>query len=84
VRGPQINEPTRAGFARVGCSENAQDSHRTISDFAKKPSDLAEGAAKGAAIDPELAELLARWKNLPPDIRSAVLTIARQHPANNT
>ncbi len=61
----------------------AQDRHRTISDSAGKFSDLADGAANSAAIDPELAELLKRWKDLPPVIKAAVLAIARQHPAND-
>jgi len=59
---------------------NARDRHQTIGDFAEKSGDSKEGAAKSAAIDPELAELLGRWKNLPPVIKSAILAIARQHP----
>jgi len=69
--------------ARESTLSIAQDRHRTISNSAEKSSDLAKGAAKSAAIDPELAELLERWKNLPPVIKSAVLAIARQHPAND-
>jgi hypothetical protein len=58
---------------------NAQDRHRTIADSSEKSSDSAKGAAKSAAIDPMLAELLAGWNNLPPVIKSAILAIARQH-----
>ena len=61
---------------------NAQDRGRTIADSNGKSSDSGKGAAKSAAIDPMLAELLAGWNNLPPVIKSAILAVARQHPAN--
>jgi hypothetical protein len=70
-------------YKTISYKIHAQDRHRTISNSAEKSGDLAEGAAKSAAIDPELAELLGRWKNLPPVIKSVVLAIARQHPTNN-
>jgi hypothetical protein len=62
---------------------NAQDRDRTIPDSTEKSSDSAKGAAKSAAIDPMLNELLARWNNLPPVIKSAILAVARQHPAKD-
>jgi hypothetical protein len=37
------------------------------------------GAAKSAATDAELAELVAGWKDLPDVIKSAILAVARQH-----
>ena len=58
---------------------NAQDRDRTIADSTGKSSDSAKGAAKSAAIDPELAELLATWDDLPPVLKSAILAVARQH-----
>jgi hypothetical protein len=60
----------------------AQDRDRTIADSTGKSSDSEKGAAKGAAADPMLAELLARWNNLPPVIKSAILAIAGQHQAS--
>ena len=60
----------------------AQDRDRTIADSTGKSSDSGKGAAKSAAIDPMLAELLAGWNNLPPVIKSAILAVARQHQAN--
>jgi hypothetical protein len=63
-------------------SLNAQDRDRTIADSTKKSSDSDKGAAKSAAIDPMLAELLAGWNNLPPVIKSAILAVARQHKVN--
>jgi hypothetical protein len=60
----------------------AQDRDRTIADFPEKSSDSAKGAAKSAAIDPMLTELMARWNNLPPVIKSAILAVARQHHAS--
>ena len=60
---------------------NAQDRDRTIADSTEKSSDSAKGAAKCAAIDPMLAELLAGWDNLPPVIKSAILAVARLHEA---
>jgi hypothetical protein len=59
-------------------SSFAQDRDRTIADSTQKSSDSAKGAAKSAAIDPMLAELLARWNNLPRVIKSAILAVARQ------
>jgi hypothetical protein len=61
--------------------DDAQDRDRTIADSTEKSSDSAEGAAKSAAIDPMLTELLAGWNNLPPVIKSAILAVARQHQA---
>ncbi len=72
-----------AGNAVLSLSSSAQDRHRTIAEFLEESGDSGNGAAKSAAIDPELNELLGRWKNLPPVIKSAVLAIARQHPAND-
>jgi hypothetical protein len=59
-------------------SSFAQDRGRTVADSTEKSSDSAKGAAKSAAIDPMLAELLARWNNLPRVIKSAILAVARQ------
>ena len=59
----------------------AQDRDRTIADFPEKSSDSAKGAAKSAAIDPELANLVANWPSLPAMIRAAILAVARQHLA---
>jgi hypothetical protein len=64
---------------RVAIS-NAQDRDRTIADSAQKSSDSAKGAAKSAALDPELADLVANWPSLPGIIKSAILAVARQHP----
>jgi hypothetical protein len=61
---------------------SAQDRDRTIADSTEKSSDSAKGAAKSAAIDPMLTELLAGWDNLPPVIKSAILAVARQHLAD--
>ena len=72
------NEQSRPGWGRL---LDARDRDRTIRDLPEKSSDLAEGAAKSAAIDPILAELLARWDNLPPVIKSAILAVAREHRA---
>lgn len=74
---PAIEEgdPHRIAFM------NAQDRDRTIADSTEKSSDSAKGAAKSAAIDPMLTELLAGWNNLPPVIKSAILAVARQHQA---
>jgi hypothetical protein len=58
---------------------NAQDRDRTIADSTGKSSDSAKGAAKSAAIDPELADLVANWPSLPVIIKSAILAVARQH-----
>jgi hypothetical protein len=58
---------------------NAQDRDRTISDSTQKSSDFEKGAAKSAAIDPELADLSANWSALPAMIKSAILAVARQH-----
>jgi len=63
--------------------QDAQDRDRTIADSTEKSSDSAKGAAKSAAIDPMLTELLARWNNLPPVIKSAILAVARQHLAKD-
>ena len=59
-------------------SSCAQDRHRTIVDFAEKSSDFEKGAAKSAAIDPELSELLRRWEKLPRVLKSTILAVARQ------
>ena len=69
-------DPLRVAFGL------AQDRGRTIADSTGKSSDSGKGAAKSAAIDLMLAELLAGWNNLPPVIKSAILAVARQHPAN--
>jgi hypothetical protein len=61
---------------------SAQDRDRTIQDSPEKSSDSARGAAKSAAIDPELAELVANWHSLPAIIKSAILAVARQQLAN--
>ena len=50
-----------------------------MADFPEKSSDFAKGAAKSAAIDPELAELAAVWPSLPAIIKSMILGVARQH-----
>jgi hypothetical protein len=60
-------------------SSYAQDRDRTISDSAAKSTDSVNGAAKSAAIDPELADLIANWPSLPAIIKSAILAVARQH-----
>ncbi|HEX4053868.1 MAG TPA: hypothetical protein VHX86_06355 [Tepidisphaeraceae bacterium] len=60
---------------------DAQDRGRTIADSTEKSSDSAKGAAKSAAIDPELAELVSNWNTLPVIIKSAILAVARQHSA---
>jgi hypothetical protein len=60
---------------------NAQDRDRTIADSAEKSSDSAQGDAKSAAIDTELADLVANWPSLPAIIKSAILAVARQHSA---
>ena len=57
----------------------AQDRDRTIADSAEKSSDSAKGAAKSAAIDPELAELVSNWTTLPAIIKSVILAVAREH-----
>jgi hypothetical protein len=61
--------------------EAVQDRDRTIPDSAGKLSDSANGAAKSDAIDPELADLVAKWPSLPAIIKSAILAVARQRPA---
>jgi hypothetical protein len=61
--------------------QNAQDRDRTIADSTEKSGNSAKGAAKSAAIDPDLAELLERWKNLLPIVKSVILAVARQHIA---
>jgi hypothetical protein len=38
--------------------------------------------AKGDATNPMLTKLLARWNNLPPIIKSAILAVARTHKTN--
>lgn len=58
---------------------DAQDRDRTIGDSAEKSSDSAPGAAKSAAIDPDIAELAAKWPSLPAIIKSAILAVARPH-----
>jgi hypothetical protein len=59
----------------------AQDRDRTIPYSTEKSSDFTKGAAKSAAIDPDLAELVANWPSLPALIKSAILAVARQHLA---
>ena len=76
-----------SGAPKIAADDNgfgltAQDSDRTIADSTGKSSDSAKGAAKSAAIDPMLKELLARWNNLPPVIKSAILAVARTHKSN--
>jgi hypothetical protein len=66
---------------RIAAFPIAQDRGRTIADSTEKSSDSAKGAAKSAAIDPELAELSAQWHILPAIIRSAILAVARQYLA---
>jgi hypothetical protein len=67
-------------FSRLrGRRVTAQDRSRTIADSTGKSSDSAKGAAKSAAIDPELAELSAQWHTLPAIIKAAILAVARQH-----
>jgi len=67
---------------RNGSFDNAQDRDRTILDSSQKSRDSSKGAAKSAATDPMLTELLARWNSLPPVIKSAILAVAQQHQAN--
>jgi len=50
-------------------------------DSARKSSEPAQGAAKSAAIDPDLANLVANWASLPSVIKSAILAVAREHLA---
>jgi hypothetical protein len=57
----------------------AQDRGRTVADSTGKSSDSGNGAAKSAAIDPELAELAAVWPSLSAIIKSVILGVARQH-----
>jgi hypothetical protein len=71
--------PEIAADAVLSLSSCAQDRGRTIAESAEKSSDSSNGAAKSAAIDPELANLFAIWDKLPPMIRSAILAVARQH-----
>jgi hypothetical protein len=63
--------------------KTAQDRGRTIADSTRESSDSGKGAAKSAAkiaaIDPELADLVANWPSLPVIIKSAILAVARQH-----
>ena len=57
------NDPGKSDITCLQIStyaKYAQGRHRTISNSTEKSSDLAEGAAKSAAIDPELGELLGR------------------------
>jgi hypothetical protein len=68
-----------AGNAVFSLSSCAQDRGRTIADSSEKSSDSAKGAAKSAAIDPELAALVANWPALPAIIKSAIIAVARQH-----
>jgi hypothetical protein len=58
---------------------HAQDRGQTIVDSPEKSSDSAKGAAKSAAIDPELADLVKDWPSLPTMIKSAILAVARPH-----
>ena len=58
---------------------DAQDRGRTIRDFSEESCSLVNSAAECAAIDPELSELLARWRTLPYVIKSAILAVARQN-----
>jgi hypothetical protein len=66
-------------FMPIGRLLIAQDRGRTIADSTEKSSDSAKGAAKSAAIDPELAELAAVWPSLSAIIKSVILGVARQH-----
>jgi hypothetical protein len=61
------------------CGLYAQDRGRTIADSPEKSSEPAKVAAKSAAIDPKLAEVLARWNELPSVLKSAILAIVRQN-----
>lgn len=70
---------TNAAPSRDG-GWNAQDRGRTIAESARKSRDSAIGAAKSAAIDSELSELIQRWNDLPAAMKSAVLAIVRQFP----
>ena len=58
---------------------DAQDRDRTIHDFPEKSSNSAKGAAKSAAIDLELAELVANWSSFPALIKSAILAVACEY-----
>jgi hypothetical protein len=71
--GKQEGDPSWIAF------KIAQDRGRTIADSTEKSSDSAKGAAKSAAIDPELAELAAVWPSLSAIIKSVILGVARQH-----
>jgi hypothetical protein len=61
---------------------NAQDRGRTIFNSLEEKSNSEDGAAKSAVLDPELVVLINRWKNLPAVIKSAILAIACQEPAD--
>jgi len=58
---------------------HAQDRGRTSGNSSKELADSTNGAAKSAAIDPELASLVANWHLIPGILRSAILVIARHH-----
>ncbi len=73
TRPKQEGDPHRIAFKR------AQDRGRTIADSSEKSSDSGKGAAKSAAIDPELAALVASWPALPAIIKSAIIAVANQH-----
>jgi hypothetical protein len=81
----EIKEPRfpveNTANAVVQLTPIAQDRDRTIHDSCRKSSDSDNGAAKSAAIDPELADLAANWASLPAIIKSAILAVARTHKA---
>lgn len=62
-----------------GTAFDAQDRGRTIHQLSQESINLTTGAAKSAAFDSDLAEVAARWPNLPSGIRTAILAIVRQH-----
>jgi hypothetical protein len=62
-------------------ASSTQDRDRTVPDSTEKSSDSAKGAAKSAALNPELAELVSNWTTLPAIIKSAILAVARPHLA---
>jgi hypothetical protein len=76
---PTVSKP---GFVQTKNLRIAQDRDRTMPDSTEKSSDSVKGAAKSAAIDPALAELVANWPSLPAIIKSAILAVARLHLAN--
>ncbi len=57
-----------------GCSDN--DLRQPVS------SGQPEGAAESAALDPDLAAVVAAWPTLPEPIRRAILTLVAFEPAS--